>query len=107
MRLTAFLATRQMWASAELPATYKERGFPRAPRTDPDGPDSGIRLLPWVGGEESLLRPGVKDPRFRERLLMGSGVMVRMSCHQCRDEGAQEGFAAAPGVVHELEEAEV
>ena len=33
--------------------------------------------------------------------------MVGMSCHQCRDDGAQEGFAAAPGVVHELEEAEI
>ncbi len=40
-------------------------------------------------------------------LFVGSGVMVRMSCHQCRDEGAQEGFAAAPGVVHKLKEAEV
>ncbi len=29
-------------------------------------PDSGIRLLPWVGGEEPLLWPGVKDPGFRE-----------------------------------------
>src|SRR4051794_10711910 len=38
---------------------------------------------------------------------MGSGVMIRMSCHQCREEGAQEGFAAAPGGVHELKEAEV
>ena len=29
------------------------------------------------------------------------------SHHQSRDEGAEQGFAAAPGVVHELEEGEV
>jgi hypothetical protein len=33
--------------------------------------------------------------------------MVRMSCHQSRDEGAKQSFASAPGVVHELEESEV
>ena len=33
--------------------------------------------------------------------------MVGMSCHQCRDEGGQESFAAAPGIVHELKEAEI
>src|SRR3954451_20458172 len=38
---------------------------------------------------------------------MGSGVMVGMSCHQCHDEGGQESFAAAPGIVHELKEAEI
>src|SRR3954470_6835397 len=30
-----------------------------------------------------------------------------MSGHESRDEGAKEGFAAAPGVVHELEKAEI
>jgi hypothetical protein len=40
-------------------------------------------------------------------LLMGSGVMVRRSCRQRRDEGAEESFAPAPGVVHELKEAKV
>ena len=40
------------------------------------------------------------------RLLLGSGVLASLS-HQGCDEGAQEGFAAAPGVVHELEEAEI
>src|SRR3954467_3424440 len=39
-------------------------------------------------------------------LLSGSGVM-EASHDQCCDEGAEEGFAAAPGVVHELEEAEI
>src|SRR3954470_20365269 len=39
-------------------------------------------------------------------LLLGSGVLASLS-HQGCDEGAKEGFAAAPGVVHELEEAEV
>jgi hypothetical protein len=39
-------------------------------------------------------------------LLLGSGVLASLS-HQGCDEGAQEGSAAAPGVVHELEEAEI
>ena len=60
---------------------------------------------------EYLVKPPAIPPAPRgaieARLLMGSGVMVRMSCRQCRDEGAQEGFAAAAGVVHEREEAEV
>jgi hypothetical protein len=33
------------------------------PRTDPDEPDSSIRLLPWVFDGETLLGPGVKDTR--------------------------------------------
>ena len=41
-----------------------------------------------------------------KRLLSGSGVLASLS-HQGCDEGAEEGFAAAPGVVHELEEAEI
>src|SRR3954462_13998441 len=40
-------------------------------------------------------------------LLLGSGVVMGASRHQGGDEGAEEGFAAAPGVVHEREEAEV
>ena len=44
---------------------------------------------------------------FSRRLLLGSGVMALSSSHQSRDEGAEEGFAAAPGVVDELEEAEI
>src|SRR3982751_1296529 len=39
-------------------------------------------------------------------LLSGSGVMEASHDQGC-DEGAEEGFAAAPGVVHELEEAEI
>src|SRR4051812_48784114 len=39
-------------------------------------------------------------------LLPGSGVLAHLP-HQSCNEGAKEGFAAAPGVVHELEEAEV
>src|SRR3954453_8102015 len=39
-------------------------------------------------------------------LLFGSGVLASLS-HQGCDEGAEEGFAAAPSVVHELEEAEI
>jgi hypothetical protein len=33
------------------------------PRTDPNVPDSGIRLLPWVFDSEPLVRPWMKDPR--------------------------------------------
>src|SRR4051794_35968702 len=39
-----------------------------SPRTDPDVPNSGIRLLPWVFDGETLTRPGVKD--------LGSGEIV-------------------------------
>ena len=44
---------------------------------------------------------------FAVWLFVGSGVMVRLSPHQSCEEGAEESFAAAPGVVHELEEAEI
>src|SRR3954466_13226233 len=37
-----------------------------SPRTDPDVPNSGIRLLPWVFDGETLTRPGVKDPGLGE-----------------------------------------
>jgi hypothetical protein len=39
------------------------------PRTDPDLPNSGIRLLPTVFDEKSLFRPWVSDTRFRQILL--------------------------------------
>src|SRR5919202_5976857 len=38
--------------------------------------------------------------------MLGSGVLASLS-HQGCDKGAEEGFAAAPSVVHELEEAEI
>ena len=37
-----------------------------APRTDPDGPDSGIRLPPRVLDGEALFGPGMDNTRFRE-----------------------------------------
>src|SRR3954452_5081866 len=40
-----------------------------APRTDPDGPHSGIRLPPWVSDGKTLLRPGMKDARPREPVV--------------------------------------
>ena len=41
-------------------------------------------------------------------LFSGSGVLgVCPSCHQGGDEFAEQGFAAAAGVMHELEEAEI
>jgi sulfur relay (sulfurtransferase) DsrF/TusC family protein len=39
-------------------------------------------------------------------LFSGSGVLASLS-HQGCDEGAEEGLASAPGVVHEFEEAEI
>ena len=43
--------------------------LPRAPRTDPDVPNLGIRLLPWVFGGEPLVWPGMKDPWFRKVVI--------------------------------------
>src|SRR3712207_9557499 len=40
-------------------------------------------------------------------LLSGSRVVMGTSRHQGGDKGSEQGFAAAAGVVHELEEAEV
>src|SRR3712207_5374674 len=41
------------------------------------------------------------------RLLLGSGLMAPSSPDQSRDQGTEQGSASAPGVVHELEEAEI
>ena len=45
-------------------ATYKGRSLLSAPRTDPDEPNSSIRLLPRVFDGEALVGPGVKDARL-------------------------------------------
>src|SRR3712207_4627682 len=68
------------------------------------------QVLP--AGRHSLLggRRGSRRPKpfsITCWLLLGSGVMALSSSHQSRDEGAEEGFASAPGVMHELEEGEV
>ena len=55
---------------------------------------------------ESLLR-GRGQLQVLEVALIGIRGDGGTSHHQSRDEGAQEGFAAAPGVVDELEEAEI
>ena len=36
------------------------------PRTDPDRPDSSMRLLPWVCDGKALIGPGMKDTRRGE-----------------------------------------
>src|SRR5215212_9653144 len=46
------------------------------------------------------------NPNF-QRLLSGSGVVTGTSGDEARHEGAEESFAPAARVVHELEEAEV
>jgi len=38
---------------------------------------------------------------------LGSGVVVNSSRNQAGDQRAEQGFAASPCIVHELEEAEV
>ena len=43
----------------------------------------------------------------KRRLFRGSGVVTGASGHQCGDEGPEQGFTAPPGVVNELEEAQV
>src|SRR3954451_14272636 len=44
---------------------------------------------------------------IQPRLLAGSGVVMGTSRHQGGDKGSEQGFAAAAGVMHELEESEV
>src|SRR3712207_6954037 len=76
----------------------------------------GQRVL-GAEGVWSLV-PGVRECQLRwlalviirpllDWLLLGSGVVLGRSRHQGGEEGSEQGFAAAPGVVHELEEAEV
>src|SRR5438552_3857397 len=40
-----------------------------ATRTDPYGPNSGIRLPPWVSNGEATLWPRMEDSRFREPVV--------------------------------------
>jgi hypothetical protein len=40
--------------------------LPSTPRTDPDEPNSSIRLLPWVCDGEAQIRPRMKDARRGE-----------------------------------------
>jgi hypothetical protein len=48
----------------------------------------------------------IGDERYDRRwLLLGSGVVMGTSRHQSGDKGSEQGFTAAAGVVHELEEA--
>ena len=49
--------------------TYKGRELPHAPRTEPYGPNSGIRLPPWVSDCKARIWPGVKDARFWEPVV--------------------------------------
>src|SRR3954462_7380859 len=59
------------------------------------------------GGREDIARQDWgADAGERFSLLLESGVLASLS-HQGCDKGAKEGFAAAPSVVHELEEAEI
>src|SRR4051794_36377417 len=53
------------------PPASRIRGRPllNAPRTDPSEPNSGTRLLPWVSDGKAHTRPGMKDPRFGEKIV--------------------------------------
>src|SRR6516225_10364102 len=39
------------------------------PRTDPTWPNSGTRLPPWVRDGKANVRPWMKDPGFREKVV--------------------------------------
>ena len=52
-----------------------------APRTDPSEPNSGTRLLPRVSDGKAHTRPGMKDPRFGEKLV---GELRHARPHQVR-----------------------
>src|SRR3954451_15835957 len=59
---------------------------------------------------ELARRLGTRQPTawlIKHRLLPGFGVVSIGSRDQGGDEGAKERLPAAPGVVHELEEAEI
>ena len=53
----------KMCLFAEQSATYKGCPLLGTPRTDPDRPDSSIRLLPRVFDGEALIGPGMTDTR--------------------------------------------
>src|SRR5207344_2827783 len=59
----------KMCSFAVQVATYKGRLLPAAPRTDPYGPNSGIRLLPRVSDGKALLRPWMKDFRLGKPVI--------------------------------------
>ena len=59
--------------------------------------------------DREILHPvSLDSPLLKKKpgLLPGSGVLAHLFTQNC-NKGAEEGFAAAPGVVHELEEAEI
>src|SRR5829696_6739487 len=69
----------------------------------------GARWFRKAGGMAPAMFMASAEPlsgRYLSSLLSGSGV-VSASRHQGGDEFAEEGSASIPGVVHELEEAEV
>src|ERR1035438_1718970 len=51
------------------PGSRWGRELPRSPRTEPYGPNSGIRLPPWVPDCKARIWPGVKDSRFWEPVI--------------------------------------
>jgi hypothetical protein len=46
------------------------------PRTDPNGPNSGIRLPPWVGDGEASVRPWMKDARCGQKVRRESSESI-------------------------------
>ena len=57
------------------------------PRTDPDEPNSSIRLLPWVFDGEALIGPGMKDARDCE--MAAKLTTVAVTCHPYTGEEAK------------------
>ena len=81
---------------------------------DPQRLVLGRVLARGAGDDEDASAAGVESrrlgPRSRTKInkaLVGLRGDGGTSHDQSRDEGAKESFASAPGVVHELEEAEI
>src|SRR5277367_4611420 len=62
-------------------ATYKGCPLLGTPRTDPDEPNSGTRLLPRVSDGEAHTWPGMKDPWLGEKII---GQLRHPRPHQAR-----------------------
>ena len=67
-------------------------------------PKQQHRVTNWAAYDAGLRARGSLTVWW---LLLGSGVVKGPSRDQGGDKGSEQGFAAAPGVVHELKEAEI
>ena len=84
---------------------------PRSPAEDRDEDLFRSRLASILDPRHELLRLAALIDWAALDAAFGPLYGIRgdggTSHHQSHDEGAEEGFAAAPGIVHEREEAEI